>query len=102
VQQTQVATNESALLTISLAGYSSGTSAEVYINGEKLGSLVPSSIIGEGSSYRAATLEGEWHLLQFTIPASALKVTGNALDIKVTSASDFRGWIYDSLLLEWL
>jgi rhamnogalacturonan endolyase len=111
-------------LSVSLAGYSAGISAKVALNGREVGEL-NQQIIGRGDPalYRSGTLAGEWHLVEFKIPATALRRSSsepveNRLDIsivaariasnetwkpadtKVSSTTSLRGFMYDSILLE--
>ena len=59
----EVAQNRSALLTVALAGFSRGSSAGIYVNGEtRVGNLTTDDIPTDPSLYRSATVAGEWEL----------------------------------------
>lgn len=89
----------SALLTVSLAGYSSGSSATIVANGNKIGNI--SSLASDPGLYRSGTLAGEWHLLEFSIEAGILGEGQNTVSFNVTRSTALRGWMWDSVLLEW-
>lgn len=93
------ANTSSALLTVSLAGFSSGSSANVLANGERIGNI--SALASDPSVYRSGTLAGEWHLLEFPINAGVLQQGSNTLTFNLTKSTALRGWIWDSVLLEW-
>ena len=88
-----------AVLSVSIAGFSSA-SASVSANGKQIGSI-PSSIPGDPSTYRSGTLAGEWHYLEFAVPAGVLKKGANTIDFTITKYSLLRGFLWDSVLLEW-
>ncbi|KAK8234796.1 polysaccharide lyase family 4, domain III-domain-containing protein [Phyllosticta capitalensis] len=91
--------NQTAVLTVSLAGFSSGSSADILLNGARIGNL--SSIASDQSLYRSATTAGEWHLFEFPFSGSLFKNGRNSLSFAVTKSTEWRGWIWDSILLEW-
>ena len=88
-----------AVLSVSIAGFSSA-SASVSANGKQIGTI-PSSIPGDPSTYRSGTLAGEWHYLEFAVPAGVLKKGANTIDFTITKYSLLRGFLWDSVLLEW-
>lgn len=92
-----------ALLTVSLAGYSQGTTVNIFANDVRIGSLSSSGIPSDPSLYRSGTVAGEWHQFEFPINGSILKA-GNDIDFRVTSLSSslWRGPIYDAIKLEWI
>jgi rhamnogalacturonan endolyase len=92
-----------AKLTLSLAGFSQGTSADVLLNGAKVGNITSASLLNSQDTYRGATRAGEWRLLEFPVKKEGLKEEGmNRLDVKVTTATQWRGWLWDSVVLEWV
>ena len=97
-------TNRSPLLSLALAGYSSGTSASIYLNnaGTKIGNLTSGSIPTDPSLYRSATLVGEWHLYEFAIDGVLLVNGTNTISITVEKTTRWKGWLWDSIILEWI
>jgi rhamnogalacturonan endolyase len=106
-----------ATLSIALAGYSSGLSSNVTLNGAKVGDLTRRTIgPGDPALYRSGTLAGEWHLVQFPVSAGVLRSGWNELDFqidsdagggqwssadtKISSATPWKGLLFDSILLE--
>ena len=104
--------NRSALLSVALAGFSRGSSASIYLNRggqgtddsseSKVGNLTTDSIPSDPSLYRSATLAGEWHLYEFPIDGARLFNGWNTLSIVVERSTRWRGWLWDSLILEWV
>lgn len=92
-----------AKLTVSLAGFSSGSSADIVLNGQKIGNITTNSALLPTSqdTYRGATQAGEWHLLEFDVKKDGLKTGENKLDFKVTTSTQWRGWLWDAIILEW-
>lgn len=89
-----------AKLTVSLAGFSQGTSANILLNDVKIGNITSTSLLNSQDTYRGATRSGEWRLLEFPVTQSGFKNGTNRLDIKVTSTTLWRGWLWDSIVLE--
>ncbi|THY22530.1 polysaccharide lyase family 4 protein [Aureobasidium pullulans] len=96
-------TTSDALLTVSLAGYSQGTTVNIFANDVRIGNLSSSGILSDPSLYRSGTVAGEWHQFEFPINGSSLKAS-NKIDFRVTSLSTslWRGPIYDAIKLEWI
>lgn len=95
--------NRSALLTVALAGFSQGSSAGIYVNGEtRVGNLTSASILNDPSLYRSSTIAGEWHLFEFDVDASALTEGTNTVSFVVEQHTQWRGWLWDSVILEWV
>lgn len=92
-----------ALLTVSLAGYSQGTTVNIFANDVRIGNLSSSGIPSDPSLYRSGTVAGEWHQFEFSIDGGTLKAR-NSIDFRVTSLSSslWRGPIYDAIKLEWI
>lgn len=99
----EVQADRSAILTVSLAGYSQGTSAVILVNGEtKVGNLTSGSIPSDPCLYRSATVGGEWHLFEFEFDGgSVLKEGANTVTFNVTASTQWRGFLWDSIILEW-
>lgn len=89
-----------AKLTVSLAGFSQGTSAEILLNGAKVGNITSASLVNSQDTYRGATVAGEWRLLEFGVGDGALKEGPNTLQVVVRGAAKWRGWLWDSVFLE--
>ncbi|KAB2570481.1 Rhamnogalacturonate lyase [Lasiodiplodia theobromae] len=101
----EVPVNRTAILTVSLAGYSQGTSANILVNGEanKVGNLTSGVIPSDQCLYRSATTAGEWHLFEFPLNgASVLKEGLNTVSFNVTASTLWRGFLWDSIILEWV
>ncbi|KAH0033422.1 polysaccharide lyase family 4 protein, partial [Aureobasidium melanogenum] len=96
-------TTSDACLTVSLAGYSQGTTVNIFANDVHIGNLSSSGIPSDPSLYRSGTVAGEWHQFEFPINGSHLRAS-NDIDFRVTSWSSslWRGPIYDAIKLEWI
>ncbi|KAF2188583.1 polysaccharide lyase family 4 protein [Zopfia rhizophila CBS 207.26] len=92
----------SAKLIVSLAGFSSGSSADILLNGQKLGNITTGSLSTSQDTYRGATRAGEWYLLEFLVKKEVLKTGENRVEFTVTRSTQWRGWLWDSILLEWV
>ncbi|KAL5402395.1 hypothetical protein PMIN03_010711 [Paraphaeosphaeria minitans] len=93
-----------AKLYTSLAGFSSGTNSNILVNNEKIGNISSNAVllVNSQDTYRGATQAGEWRNLQWDVKKELLKVGENKLDIAVTKSSEWRGWLWDSVALEWV
>ncbi|KAF2003325.1 polysaccharide lyase family 4 protein [Amniculicola lignicola CBS 123094] len=91
-----------AKLTVSMAGFSTGSAADVLLNDVKVGRITNSAtILSSQDTYRGATVSGEWHLLEMPIAKAQLKVGVNKVDFNVTASTLWRGWFWDSVVLDW-
>ncbi|KAH7091595.1 rhamnogalacturonate lyase-like protein [Paraphoma chrysanthemicola] len=90
-----------AKLIVSLAGFSQGSSADILLNGVQVGNITSASLLNSQDTYRGATRAGEWRYLEFPVKKEGLKVGQNAVDVRVTRSTQWRGWLWDSLVLEW-
>lgn len=92
-----------ATLTVSLAGYSSGTSSSIYANGAtKIGNLTSGAILSDPGLYRSATTAGEWHLYEFTFDGGKMFKQGwNTVDFVEERSTTWHGFMWDSVILEW-
>ncbi|KAF2400945.1 hypothetical protein EJ06DRAFT_509925 [Trichodelitschia bisporula] len=95
-----------ATLTVSLAAYSAGASAGVYVNDERVGELGPRTLgPGDPSLYRSGTLAGEWRFLEW--PAKVregenvveFRIAPNSRDKANAANIAMRGFMWDSVLL---
>ncbi|KAJ4374835.1 hypothetical protein N0V83_001913 [Neocucurbitaria cava] len=87
-------------LTVSLAGFSQGTSATILLNGVQVGNITSASLVNSQDTYRGATRNGEWRLLEFAVAKEGLKMGENRIDVGVEKATQWRGWLWDSIVLE--
>ncbi|KAF2227768.1 polysaccharide lyase family 4, domain III-domain-containing protein [Elsinoe ampelina] len=99
--------NRSALLSVSLAGYSQGTSSSIFVNGgqggsAKVGNLTTGSIPSDQCLYRSATQAGEWHFFEFPVARALLKEGRNTVSFIVERTTLWRGFLWDSIVLEWV
>jgi rhamnogalacturonan endolyase len=95
------ATSDAKLL-VSLAGFSQGTGADVLLNGEMIGTIKKDGLVNSQDTYRGATRAGEWRVLEFAVGKAGLKVGRNAIAFRVNGATKWRGWVWDSVVLEWV
>ncbi|KAF4554611.1 putative polysaccharide lyase family 4 protein 2 [Elsinoe fawcettii] len=102
----EVAGNKSALLSVSLAGYSQGTSNNIFVNGvdagSKVGNLTTGSIPSDQCLYRSATQAGEWHFFEFPVARERLREGRNEVNFVVDRSTQWRGFLWDSIALDWL
>jgi rhamnogalacturonan endolyase len=120
----RVQPSASMTLSIALAGYSAGITATVNLNGMAIGQLNQQTIgRGDPALYRSGTLAGEWHLVEFNVPAGVLHQKANSsgenrldisiasgakvpnqpwkpADAKISPTTSLRGFMYDSIMLE--
>ncbi|KAH6664282.1 polysaccharide lyase family 4, domain III-domain-containing protein [Halenospora varia] len=97
----QLKSNASAVVSVSLAGYSSGVSDVILMNGVQVGNLTSASIPTDPCMYRSGTTAGEWHYFEFNVPASTIKEGKNTLSFQCTRSTLWHGFMWDSVLLEW-
>jgi rhamnogalacturonan endolyase len=101
---TTTTTTPGAKLLLSLAGFSQGSSATIFLNQVKIGTISSSAgLPNSQDTYRGATRAGEWRRLEFEVPRGLLREgqqQKNSLDVKVTTSTQWRGWLWDSLVLE--
>lgn len=67
-----------------------------------MGNITSASLANSQDTYRGATRSGEWRLLEFPVKEDALRQGWNELDVRVTNATLWRGWLWDSVVLEWV
>jgi rhamnogalacturonan endolyase len=97
----QVSSSTAAILSVSLAGYSAGVGSSVMVNNSTIGRLPASKVTGDPSLYRSGTLAGEWRLFEFPVKAGAFKEGWNTVEFVVTKSEAWKGYMFDSILLEW-
>lgn len=94
--------NGTALLSLSLAGYSQSTAVDVDVNGHVVGTLSKDVLTSDPALYRSGKTSGEWRFVQYEIDAGAQLVAGtNTVGFTVTRYVQWRGVLWDSIILEW-
>lgn len=89
-----------AVLSVSLAGYSQSTELTIYLNGDtKIGTIGKDSQTNDPALYRSGTTSGEWRFLQYGLN---LRDGQNVLSFSVDRYTQWRGILWDSIILEWL
>lgn len=92
-----------ALLSVSLAGYSQSTSLTIYLNGNKtIGTISKDTLTSDPALYRSGTVSGEWRFLQYEVSAQDLKDGRNVLSFKTDRYTLWRGILWDSIIFEWV
>lgn len=91
----------SAILSVSLAGYSSGVSSTILVNNVTVGNLTSANIASDPCISRSGTLAGEWHYYEFAVKSGLLKSGWNSVDFRVDRSTVWHGFMWDSVLLEW-
>lgn len=91
-----------AQLSVSLAGYSQSTALNISVNDQLLGSLSKDNLASDPALYRSGKTSGEWRFLQYGIAAGLLVEGVNTVDFTITRYTQWRGFLWDSVILEWL
>ncbi|KAK8005177.1 rhamnogalacturonase [Apiospora arundinis] len=94
-----------ATLIVSLAGYSTGASSRVWANDVVIGNLTSGAapgLLNDPSLYRSGTTAGEWRYFEFPFDAGTILKKGlNEIRFEVMSNTTWRGFMWDSIVLEW-
>ncbi|KAK8070874.1 hypothetical protein PG997_011077 [Apiospora hydei] len=97
--------SEEATLIVSLAGYSTGASSRVWANDVVVGNMTSGAapgLLNDPSLYRSGTTAGEWRYFEFPFDAGTVLREGtNEIRFEVTSNTTWRGFMWDSVVLEW-
>ena len=93
--------NRTAVLTISLAGWSQSSNLDISLNGNAITSFVTANLKSDPALYRSGTTAGEWRVYEFVVDGGWLKEGENRLALQVTRATLWRGFMWDSVVLEW-
>jgi rhamnogalacturonan endolyase len=101
IPQLSKPTGSSAVLSVSLAGFSSVTSSEITVNNSTIGSFSKLKWKPDSSLPRSGTVAGEWKYAEFPIRSGILKEGWNTIDFTIRENTLWRGYIFDSILLEW-
>lgn len=100
---TRPSPNATAILSVSLAGYSQSTVLTIYLNSNtKVGLISKDILASDPALYRSGTTSGEWRFLQYNIPASQLHEGQNTLSFTIDRYTQWRGILWDSVILEWV
>ncbi|PSR78975.1 polysaccharide lyase family 4, domain III-domain-containing protein [Coniella lustricola] len=95
------ANGSTALLSISLAGYSQSQAQNVDVNGVLLGTLDDDVLTSDPGLYRSSRISGEWRFIQYEIDPSDLVAGTNTIGFTITRFTEWRGFMWDSIFLEW-
>lgn len=94
--------NGTALLSLSLASYSQSTAVDVDINGQVVGTLSKDQFTSDPALYRSGKTSGEWRFVQYKLDVGTQLVAGtNTVGFTVTRYVQWRGVMWDSIILEW-
>lgn len=96
-----IAANKSALLSVSLAGYSQSAALDIDVNGKIYDSLSKDKLSSDPALYRSGKTSGEWRFFQYEIEAAELNEGLNTVGFTVTRYTKWRGFLWDSIILEW-
>ncbi|KAH8819826.1 polysaccharide lyase family 4, domain III-domain-containing protein [Xylogone sp. PMI_703] len=97
----EIPKNSAAVISVSLAGYSNGVSSNILVNGATVGNLTSADIPSDPCMYRSATTSGEWHYFEFPVDSGLLKAGSNEVAFQVTRTTQWHGFMWDAVLLEW-
>jgi len=89
-----------AILSLSIAGYSTGGPMQITINKSNIGPF-PSEP-NDPCLYRSGTSCGEWRYLEYNVPSKVLQVGTNTVQFDTTRGVQWHGLMWDSVLLEWV
>ncbi|OLN97954.1 Rhamnogalacturonate lyase 2 [Colletotrichum chlorophyti] len=98
----ELAANKTALLSVSLAGYSQSSALDVDVNGQVYASLSKDTLTSDPALYRSGKISGEWRFSQYKIDTDVLKAGQNSVGFTVTRYTQWRGFLWDSIILEWI
>ncbi|KAF4468420.1 rhamnogalacturonate lyase [Fusarium albosuccineum] len=97
-----IAANKAALLSVSLAGYSQSAALDIDVNGKVYDSLSKNTLTSDPALYRSGKISGEWRFFQYQIEPEVLKEGLNTVGFTVTRYTKWRGFLWDSIILEWV
>ncbi|KPM45229.1 hypothetical protein AK830_g1397 [Neonectria ditissima] len=98
----EIAANNTALLSVSFAGYSQSAALDIKVNGQVYDSLSKDVLASDPALYRSGKISGEWRFLQYEVDSSVLKEGLNTVEFAVTRYTKWRGFLWDSVIFEWL
>ncbi|ORY65174.1 polysaccharide lyase family 4, domain III-domain-containing protein [Pseudomassariella vexata] len=92
---------KTALLSVSLAGYSQSAALDIDVNGQVLATLSKDTLVSDPALYRSGKTNGEWRFFQYPISSSMLSAGVNTVGFTVTRYTQWRGFMWDSIILDW-
>ncbi|KAH7104347.1 polysaccharide lyase family 4 protein [Auriculariales sp. MPI-PUGE-AT-0066] len=98
------ASSKNATLIVSLAGYSTGASSNIWANGVQIGNLTSgtSQLLNDPSVYRSGTAAGEWRYFEFSFGSDVLKAgQRNSVVFELNKNASWKGFMWDAVALEW-
>ncbi len=93
--------SSAAVVSVSLAGYSSGSTSSILLNNVLIGNLTSEYIATDPCLYRSATTSGEWHLYEFPVATGILQQGLNQLQFVMTRFTLWHGMMWDTVIVEW-
>ncbi|KAI1858216.1 hypothetical protein JX265_010884 [Neoarthrinium moseri] len=93
--------NSTAILSISLAGYSQSAALDLDINGQHLATWSKDTLASDPALYRSGKISGEWRFFQYEVNSGVLHEGTNTVGFTVTRYTQWRGFMWDSVILEW-
>ncbi|KAF7552986.1 hypothetical protein G7Z17_g3952 [Cylindrodendrum hubeiense] len=97
----EIAANNTALLSVSFAGYSQSGALDISVNGDVYGSLSKDTLTSDPALYRSGKTSGEWRFFQYEVKPEALKTGLNTVEFTTTRYTLWRGFLWDSVIFEW-
>lgn len=93
--------NKTAVLAISLAGWSQSSDLLITVNGVQIATLITANLKSDPALYRSGTTAGEWRYYEFPVGSGVLKKGANNVVFKITRYTKWRGYLWDSVFLDW-
>ncbi|KAL0934029.1 rhamnogalacturonate lyase [Colletotrichum truncatum] len=100
--EADIAANKTALLSVSLAGYSQSGALDIDVNGHVYDSLSKDVLTSDPALYRSGKISGEWRFFQYKVDTDILKAGKNTVGFTVTRYTQWRGFLWDSIIFEWV
>ncbi|KAF3350912.1 hypothetical protein VD0002_g1294 [Verticillium dahliae] len=101
VSAADIAADKTAILSVSLAGYSQSGALNVDVNGQDYGTLSKDNLTSDPALYRSGKTSGEWRFIQYRVEPGVLVEGVNKVSFSVTRYTKWRGFLWDSIILEW-
>jgi rhamnogalacturonan endolyase len=73
----------------------------VSLNGNEVTSFVTADLKSDPALYRSGTTSGEWRFYEFGVEGAWLREGENKLVFRVSRFTLWRGYLWDSVVLEW-
>jgi rhamnogalacturonan endolyase len=90
-----------AILSASLAGYSSGVNLVITAQGGNATLDTLTGLANDASVYRSSTFGGVHRYYEFEVPAGTFMEGSNTIEFTVTKRTEWKEFMWDSILLEW-